>query len=130
MTGNVVRETFAYAASFIGGVNVAAGDLDGDGQADIITAPASAGGPHIRAFSGANLSLLRSYFAFDAAFTGGINVAIKDMNGDGMADIITGSGPSSNGSQAARWRWWDGRTNEKYFDQVAYPGFLGGMFVG
>ena len=51
-------------------MNVAAGDVDGDGLADIITGAGAGGGPHVRAFSGADLSELASFFAFDPAFPG------------------------------------------------------------
>ncbi|MFN6053881.1 MAG: FG-GAP repeat domain-containing protein, partial [Planctomycetia bacterium] len=33
-----------------------------------------------------------SFFAYDQSFSGGIYVAVKDINNDGIADIITGAG--------------------------------------
>ena len=84
---------FAYDPAFGGGVNVAAGDVDGDGLADIITGAGAGGGPHVRAFSGADLSELASFFAFDPTFAGGVSVAAGDIDGDGFADIIAGAGP-------------------------------------
>ena len=83
---------FAYDPAFGGGVTVAAGDVDGDGRADIITGAGPGGGPHVKVFSGADLSELASFFAYDAAFGGGVNVAAGDVNGDGLADIVTGAG--------------------------------------
>jgi large repetitive protein len=84
---------FAYDTEFGGGVNVAAGDVDGDGLADIITGAGIGGGPDVKAFSGADLSELASFFAFDPAFAGGVSVAAGDLDGDGFADIIAGAGP-------------------------------------
>src|SRR5262249_9761788 len=46
--GKVISEFFAFPASFVGGVNVAAGDLNGDGRAEIITGPGVGGGPLVR----------------------------------------------------------------------------------
>ncbi len=42
---------FAYDTNFRGGVNVACGDVDADGQADIITGPGLTGGPHIKVYN-------------------------------------------------------------------------------
>ena len=85
---------YAYDPAFLGGVHVAAGDVNGDGRADIITGAGQGGGPHVRVFSGADLSDLASFYAYDPLFPGGVNVAAGDVNGDGLADIITGAGPS------------------------------------
>ncbi|MFA6467078.1 MAG: S8 family serine peptidase, partial [Patescibacteria group bacterium] len=41
----------AYNANFTGGVNIAVGDVDGDGQEEIVTAPMAGGGPHIKVFT-------------------------------------------------------------------------------
>ena len=84
---------FAYNPAFTGGVFVAAGDVDGDGLADIVTGAGITGGPHVRVFSGADLRELASFFAYDANFPGGVSVAAGDVNGDGLSDIITGAGP-------------------------------------
>ena len=87
------RAFLAYDPLFLGGVHVALGDVDGDGTADIITGAGTGGGPHVRVFSGADLSELASFFAYSPAFVGGVTVAAGDVDGDGLADIITGAGP-------------------------------------
>jgi hypothetical protein len=84
---------FAYDPAFTGGVNVAAGDVDGDGRADIITGAGLGAGPHVQVFRGGDLQVLASFFAYDPAFTGGVSVAAGDVNGDGGSDIVTGAGP-------------------------------------
>ncbi len=75
-------------------VRVAAGDVNGDGVADIITGlgPSASSGPLVRIFDGKNLSLLSNFFAYSASFTGGVYVAAGDVDGDGLADVITGAG--------------------------------------
>ena len=50
----------------------------------------------MKVFSGEDDSVLRSYFAYDATFRGGVVVAAGDVNGDGMADIITASTKGTN----------------------------------
>jgi hypothetical protein len=89
----VLQSFFAYNSSFRGGVNVAAGDVNGDGKADIITSPGLGGGPQVEVFNGATDAVLLSFYAFSASFTGGVSVAAGDVNGDGKADLIVGSGP-------------------------------------
>jgi hypothetical protein len=91
-TGAILLDFFAYDAAFRGGVYVAAGDIDGDGRADIVTGAGEGGGPHVKVFSGNGAGLLMSFFAYDADFRGGVRVAVGDMDGDGTPDIITGPG--------------------------------------
>ena len=47
--------------------------------------------PHVKVFDGASGTLLQSFFAYDAGFLGGVNVAFGDVNRDGVNDIITGA---------------------------------------
>lgn len=99
-TSSEIRSFFAYAPVFLGGVSVAAGDIDGDGRADIITGAGAGGGPHIKAFSGLNSGELRSFFSDANSFTGGVRVSATDVNADGIADILTA--PASGGSSIVR----------------------------
>jgi hypothetical protein len=90
--GTIRSRILAYNATFTGGFSVATGDVTGDGVDDIITGVSSAGSPHVKVFNGANMQLIRSFFAFDARFTGGVSIAVGDVNGDGKGDIIVGAG--------------------------------------
>jgi fibronectin-binding autotransporter adhesin len=87
---------FAYDPSFRSGVQVAAGDVNGDGTIDVITGAGQGGGPHIRAFSGKNAGVIANFFAFDPNYRGGVNVTAGDINGDGKVDIV--AAPASSGS--------------------------------
>ncbi len=90
--GSVLMDFFAFDTSFTGGVYVAAADLDGDGNADIIVGAGEGGGPNVRVFSGADGQTMFDFFAYDMSFTGGVRVAAGDITGDGTPDIITGAG--------------------------------------
>ena len=104
-TGAVGSSFFAFGEGFRGGVRVAAGDVDGDGRADVIAAAGPGGAPHVRAVSvAAGGRELASFFAYDAAFAGGVFVAAADLDLDGVADVVTGTGagggPLVNGFRA------------------------------
>ena len=92
---SILTAFYAYAPAFTGGVFVAAGDVDGDGKDNIITGAGAGGGPHVRVFddfAGSPPGILYEFFAFDGSFTGGVNVAAGDVQGDGRQEVIVGSG--------------------------------------
>jgi hypothetical protein len=87
-----------YEPSFLGGVRVATGDLNGDGVDDIATAPAGGGGGRIKIFDGKFGTQLEDFFAFEPSFRGGADVAIGqiagtlDTNNLDRNDLIIGAG--------------------------------------
>ncbi|HEY8667175.1 MAG TPA: FG-GAP-like repeat-containing protein [Tepidisphaeraceae bacterium] len=124
--GNLIASFFAYDAGFLGGVRVASGDTNGDGRDDILTGAGPGAGPHVKAFSGVDLSEMRSYFAFASTYLGGVRVAAGDYNNDGVDDIFTAAGvnvePHINVS--------NGVTGAAISDFFAYdPGFLSGVWI-
>ena len=85
---------------------VAVGDVNADGVADLIVAvgPGGADAQHSLAgidqvfvYDGATGAVLKSLTPFETAFTGGLFVAVADLNNDGYADIVIspdqGGGP-------------------------------------
>jgi RHS repeat-associated protein len=96
-----------FEASFTGGVYVAAGDINGDGIADLAITPDEGGGPRVRVFNGSNFTQIADFFGIDDPnFRGGARASIGDMNGDGNGDLIVvagfGGGPrvaAINGKQ-------------------------------
>ncbi len=129
VTGAPTAGFFPFDPDFTGGVRVAVGDVNGDGQDDIITGAGVGGGPHVRVFDGHTAGqlpptgsindTLADFLAFDTGFTGGVFVAAGDINGDGLADIITGA--DVDGS--------DNGGHVKVFDSIRLPRFVVGLPV-
>ena len=71
---------------------VAAGDVNGDGRADVICGTGPGGAPRVLAFDGLTFKVLHDFYAFDEADRGGVSIGSGDVNGDGAADLIVGSG--------------------------------------
>src|SRR5207248_1324751 len=108
-----------------GGVSVAAGDINADGFDDIIAGAGAGGGPNVIVFSGKDGSLLRNFFAYDSAFTGGVTVAAGDVDGDGRFEIITGAGPGGGPNVGI----FDGDAQRMASFFAFDPAFTGGVYV-
>lgn len=83
---------FPFSPDYQGSLSLASGDLDGDGQAEIVLGAGPGGGPHVRIFSSQG-KLISQFFAYNPEFKGGVKVAVGDVDGDGLGEIITGAGP-------------------------------------
>jgi gliding motility-associated-like protein len=80
-------------------VRVAAGDRNGDGYDEVITAPASNGGYNIKSFNvkgaGNSPTIVDNFFAFNnTSSVGGLSIASGYLNTGKISDIIVGT---SNG---------------------------------
>jgi hypothetical protein len=91
-TGVVQDQFLAFDSTFYGGVRVAVGDVTGDGYPDLVVAAGPGGGPQVKVYNGQTGAVVSSFFAYDSGFTGGGNVAIGDVYGNGVDEIITGPG--------------------------------------
>src|SRR5262249_28937275 len=78
----------AYSNNFRGGVRVAAGDINGDGFAEIITASGAGASGLINVFDGATHHQINTFLPFARNYKNGVFVAVGDASGDRIRDII------------------------------------------
>lgn len=87
---------FPFHPDYRGGVDVACGDVNGDKKDELVVSQFSDGQAWIKIYK-ADISktILAEFIAYDEKFEGGAHVAACDINGDGKAEVITGSGMHS-----------------------------------
>ncbi len=103
VTGNVIRTLGAFEDTFRDSATLAAGDVNGDGIADIAVGADAFGGPRVTVFDGATGSVLADFYGIDDPdFRGGVRVALGDVDGDGLADLAVAAGVGG-GPRIALW---------------------------
>lgn len=90
--GSVVGSVAPFGLAYSGPVNLGAGDMNNDGVLDAVAAAGPGAGPRVVVIDGKTGATITSFYAYDPSFTGGVNVAVNDVTGDGRADIVTGAG--------------------------------------
>jgi hypothetical protein len=80
----------AYEATFTGGTRVAVADVDGDGRAEIITAPGGGGTSEVRvlAVDTGEASQVATFSAADPGPGQAVFVGAVDVDGDGRAEVV------------------------------------------
>lgn len=87
-----------FGTTYRGGVQVATGDVNGDGLPDLVAAMATGARPFVVAFDGQSGQELRRFEPFAGTTLNGLNVAVGDVDGDGTGDMVVGSGVGGPGA--------------------------------
>ena len=95
---------FAYPTRFRGGVTLAVGHFTNHFYGEIVTAPVTAGGPHLRFFGARRDKTIgltsAGWFAFEPEFRGGVSLATGDFNYDTLDEVV--AAVRSNGQARVR----------------------------
>jgi subtilisin-like proprotein convertase family protein len=90
-------DTFQPFPNYKGPITVAMADLDGDSNAELITAQAAGKDSQVKIWDltggGRAGALLESVVPFSGSAIKGVSVAAADLNNDGMDELIVGAGP-------------------------------------
>jgi hypothetical protein len=95
VTGADLLPVTAVLGGFGGGVFLAAGDIDGDGRAEVAISADAGGSPVVTVARVAQgqLQYLSYIQVLHPLARSGVRVAMGDVNGDGRADLIASAGP-------------------------------------
>src|SRR5262244_3446756 len=89
----------------------------------VVVGPDAGHAPIVKIFANTGINTI-SFLAYRPSFTGGVRVAVGDVNGDGVSDMITAPGPG----MAPRIRVFNGLTGNRLRgpigDFFAYPPFF------
>ncbi|NQV00799.1 MAG: hypothetical protein HQ537_01605 [Parcubacteria group bacterium] len=80
---------FTPYKTFKGEISLAVGNVNNDGQKEIITGAGPGGGPHVKVFS-LEAQMLNEFMAYDENFRGGVMVMADDIDEDNKDEILTG----------------------------------------
>lgn len=84
----------AFSGNGLGnkGVSLALGDINGDGDPEVIVGSRASGSPKLRIYSPSGVLMMKFDGFLPGEYPNGINVASGDVNGDNFDDIIVGGG--------------------------------------
>jgi Subtilase family/FG-GAP-like repeat len=135
-----IANFFAFETALRNGSYVAAGDVNGDGRAEVVFGGGPGGAPRVRIFNGPGLITggydnldnisdrqIANFFAGDVNDRSGVRLAVKNLDNDNRGDLIAGGGPGSGARVTA---YSANNFNSPLFTLDVQSGFSGGVYVG
>jgi hypothetical protein len=86
--GIIISQFFAFDSTVYSGVNISAGDLNKDGQLEIVAGSGYQSEPKIKIFDNYG-HFIREFLVYDKNVKSGVSVLAFDINNDSLAEIIT-----------------------------------------
>lgn len=145
----ILGSFYVYDPNFLGGIFVSAGDMNGDGRADIQVGIGPNGGEVLKIVDGTRLNqvfpngvlsdtaLRNILFPFETSFTDGVPVGVVNTDGDDIPDLIVAKGGPLGLAEVRLFRGSTLLNFPSTFPDVAqldrffaFPGFNSGGFVG
>ena len=80
-----------FEKNFVQGADLASGDVDGDGKDEMIVGSGPGRSPEVRIYSAVGIKKTQ-FNVFIPSFKGGVRVAVGDINGDGISEIVVAPG--------------------------------------
>jgi predicted outer membrane repeat protein len=91
--GGFTLGNFGFSASSGSVTQTVSGPTAAPATNFVAIAADAGGGPQVTVYNSATNAVASVFFAFTPSFTGGVRVAVDDINGDGVQDIICAAGP-------------------------------------
>ena len=87
-----VKKALEIAPAFVGATDSSARRVSTSKLVTLVVGQGTGGEPRVRRVDARGI-VITDFYAYDKKFRGGVRVAVGDVTGDGVSEIVTGAGP-------------------------------------